>query len=188
MIRELVSVATLRTATDDRVDHRWPWILVVLDESANVDPALASQLLELCPQAGISVVAAVESDARVPRQAKATLGCVPQIGGTLALSSVWFTDPDVPPEHFEPEPANARLIDQVAMSLAPLRDATAASATTAIPRIVPLLSLFGPELADARCRSPASGRSRSPTGCVLRSASARPARSSSTSSSTDRTR
>ena len=31
------------------------------------------------------------------------------------------------------------------MSLAPLRDATSASATTAIPRIVPLLSLFGPE-------------------------------------------
>jgi S-DNA-T family DNA segregation ATPase FtsK/SpoIIIE len=146
MIRELVSVATLRTATDDRVDHRWPWILVVLDESANVDAALASQLLDLCPQSGISVVAAVGSDARVPRQAKATMGCVPQIGGTLALSTVWFTDPDVPPEHLELEPANARLIDQVAMSLAPLRDATAASATTAIPRIVPLLSLFGPEL------------------------------------------
>ncbi len=146
MVRELVSVARLRTATDDRSDHRWPWILVVLDESANVDAALASQLLDLCPQAGISVVAAVESDARVPRQAKATMGCVPQIGGTLALSTVWFTDPEVAPEHLELEPANARLIDQVAMSLAPLRDATAASATTAIPRIVPLLSLFGPEL------------------------------------------
>ena len=109
-------------------------------------PRSASQLLDLCPQAGISVVAAVESDARVPRQAKATMGCVPQIGGTLALSTVWFTDPEVAPEHLELEPANARLIDQVAMSLAPLRDATAASATTAIPRIVPLLSLFGPEL------------------------------------------
>ena len=71
---------------------------------------------------------------------------MPQLGGTLALSTVWFTDPEIPPEHLEPEPANARLIDQVAMSLAPLRDATAASATTAIPRVVPLLSLFGPEL------------------------------------------
>jgi DNA segregation ATPase FtsK/SpoIIIE, S-DNA-T family len=146
MVRELVSVARLRTGADDRADHRWPWILVVLDENADVDAALVSQLLDLCPQAGISVVAAVESDARVPRQAKATMGCVPQIGGTLALSTVWFTDPDVPPEHLELEPANARLIDHVAMSLAPLRDATAASATTAIPRIVPLLSLFGPDL------------------------------------------
>ena len=82
----------------------------------------------------------------MPRQAKATFGCVPQLGGTLALSSVWFTEPEAPPEQFELEPANARLIDQVAMSLAPLRDATAASATTAIPRVVPLLSLFGPEL------------------------------------------
>lgn len=144
MVRELVSVARSRTSTDDRVDHRWPWILVVLDETANVDPALASQLLELCPQSGISVVAAVESDARVPRQAKATFRCVPLIGGTL--SSVWFTEPQAPSEEFEPEPANARLIDQVAMSLAPLRDATAASATAAIPRVVPLLSLFGPEL------------------------------------------
>lgn len=144
MMRELVSVARLRTGSDDRADRRWPWILVVLDESANVDPALASQLLELCPQSGIAVVAAVDSDARVPRQARATLRCVPLIGG--ALSSVWFTEPQAPSEDFQPEPANARLIDQVAMSLAPLRDATAASATAAIPRVVPLLSLFGPEL------------------------------------------
>ena len=146
MMRELLSVARLRTVdvdTGDRSDHRWPWILVVLDESADVDPAIASQLLELCPDSGISVVAAVGSDARIPRQAKATLDCRPPHGG--ALSSVWFTDAETPSEQFEPEPANARLIDQVAMSLAPLRDATAASATAAIPRVVPLLSLFGPE-------------------------------------------
>ena len=61
MVRELVSVARMRTGGTDRADHRWPWILVVLDESADVDPALVSQLLELCPEAGISVVAAVES-------------------------------------------------------------------------------------------------------------------------------
>lgn len=143
LVRQLVAVARLRTGTGDRADHRWPWILVVLDESADVDPALVSQLLELCPAAGISVVVAVEVDARVPRQAKATFRCVPP--GRGALSSVWYTEPKTPSEEFEPEPANARLIDQVAMSLAPLRDATSASATTAIPRIVPLLSLFGPE-------------------------------------------
>ena len=97
MIRELVAVARLRTSIDDRADHRWPWILVILDESANVDAALVSQLLDLCPHAGISVVASVGSDARVPRQAKATIGCVPQLGGTLALSTVWFTDPEIPP-------------------------------------------------------------------------------------------
>lgn len=142
MVRELVSVARMRTA-DDRGDHRWPWILVVVDESANVDPALASQLFEHCPEAGISVVAAVGIDARVPRQAKATFRCVPLVGG--ALSSVWFTEPQAPSEEFEPEGANARLIDQVAMSLAPLRDATSSSASAAIPRTVPLLSLFGPE-------------------------------------------
>ena len=79
----------------------------------------------------------------MPRQAKATFRCVPSTRG--ALSSVWYTEPKAPSEEFEPEPANARLIDQVAMSLAPLRDATSASATTAIPRVVPLLSLFGPE-------------------------------------------
>jgi S-DNA-T family DNA segregation ATPase FtsK/SpoIIIE len=143
MMRELVSVARMRTARGDRADQRWPWALVVLDESANVDPALTSQLLELCPQAGISVVAAVASDARVPRQAKATFRCVPTVGGSL--STVWFTEPQAPGEEFEPEPANPRLIEQVAMSLAPLRDATSASATAAIPRLVPLLSLFGPD-------------------------------------------
>ena len=62
------------------------------------------------------------------------------------MSTVWFTEPQAPGEEFEPEPANARLIDQVAMSLAPLRDATSASAASAIPRVVPLLSLFGPDL------------------------------------------
>jgi S-DNA-T family DNA segregation ATPase FtsK/SpoIIIE len=143
LVRQLVAVARMRTGAIDRADHRWPWILVVLDESADVDPALVSQLLELCPQAGISVLVAVELDARIPRQAKATFRCVPSTRG--ALSSVWYTEPQTPSEEFEPEPANARLIDQVAMSLAPLRDATSASATTAIPRIVPLLSLFGPE-------------------------------------------
>jgi S-DNA-T family DNA segregation ATPase FtsK/SpoIIIE len=143
VVRQLIAVARTRTGTGDRADHRWPWILVVLDESADVDPALVSQLLELCPTAGISVVVAVELDARVPRQAKATFRCVPS--GRGALSSVWYTEPKTPSEEFEPEPANARLIEQVAMSLAPLRDATSASATTAIPRIVPLLSLFGPE-------------------------------------------
>ncbi|MET0145328.1 MAG: FtsK/SpoIIIE domain-containing protein [Ilumatobacteraceae bacterium] len=143
LVRQLIAVARTRTSADDHSDHRWPWILVILDESADVDPALVSQLLELCPMAGISVVVAVEVDARVPRQAKATFRCVPSTRG--ALSSVWYTEPKTPSEEFEPEPANARLIDQVAMSLAPLRDATSASATTAIPRIVPLLSLFGPE-------------------------------------------
>lgn len=145
ILRELLSVARMRTAeSNDRADHRWPWVLVVLDESADADPALTSQLLELCPRAGISVVAAVSTEARVPRQAVATMGCLPMMEGQL--STLWFTDPEVPGEQFEPEPANARLIDQVAMSLAPLRDATAASATTAIPRIVPLLSLFGAQL------------------------------------------
>ena len=93
----------------------------------------------------MSVVVAVGSDARVPRQAKATFGLRAAPTGARSRR-VWFTDPKTPREEFEPEPANARLIDQVAMSLAPLRDATSASATTAIPRIVPLLSLFGAEL------------------------------------------
>jgi S-DNA-T family DNA segregation ATPase FtsK/SpoIIIE len=143
LVRQLIAVARMRTGGEGRADRRWPWILVVLDESADVDPALVSQLLERCPASGISVIVAVGFDARVPRQAKATFRCVPSTRG--ALSSVWYTEPKTPSEEFEPEPANARLIDQVAMSLAPLRDATSASATTAIPRVVPLLSLFGPE-------------------------------------------
>ena len=187
MIRELVSVARLRTSSDDRADHRWPWILVVLDESANVDAALASQLLDLCPQAGISVVAAVESDARVPRQAKATMGCVPQIGGTLALSTVWFTDPDVaaraPRAGAGQRPAD-RPGGDVAGAAArrhrrqrhhgdPARRAAALAVRTGA--------------ADRRCRSPPSGPDPSRTACARRSASARPVRSSSTSSSTART-
>jgi len=143
MVRQLISVAQLRTA-DERADHRWPWVLVVVDDSAAIDPALASQLFEHCPAAGMSAVVCVDSDARVPRQAAATFRCVPVSDG--AMSSVWFTEPDVPGEEFEPEPANARLIDRLAMSLAPLRDATSANATTALPRVVPLLSLFGAEV------------------------------------------
>ena len=145
-VRELVSVARRRTSTEDRSDRndkRWPWVLVVLDESANADPALVSQLLDLCPAAGISVIATAGSETRVPRQASAVVQCNPMVGG--ALSMIWFADPELETQQFEPEIASARLTDRVALALAPLRDATAATATSSIPRTVPLLTLFGAE-------------------------------------------
>ena len=140
-VRELIEVALWRTGMQDRADHRWPWVLVVVDDAAGIDAALCSQLFDLCPQAGISVLHLSASDARAPRQADGVVRCLPSGGGDL--STVWFTDPELPTQQFEPEPASAALIDRVALALAPLRDATAATATTAIPRTVPLLQLLG---------------------------------------------
>jgi S-DNA-T family DNA segregation ATPase FtsK/SpoIIIE len=141
LLAELIEVAELRTAEDHRGDRRWPWVLVVLDGDLDPDPTLVSQLLERCPEAGISVVWACTSEARVPRQATAVVDC--QLADEFGRATLWQTDPDVEPVPVELGRVHPEVADRVARRLAPVRDASVTTPTTAIPRTAPLLSVLG---------------------------------------------
>jgi S-DNA-T family DNA segregation ATPase FtsK/SpoIIIE len=137
---ELVAVAGRRTASAQRdIDRRWPWLLVVLDASLEPDPALVAQILDRCPSAGISVLWLGRS-VRVPRQAQAVINC---IASDIGPSELWFRDPAMPSMRLEVEPVQPSVTDRAMRALAPLRDASAAHATSAIPRTVPLFAALG---------------------------------------------
>jgi S-DNA-T family DNA segregation ATPase FtsK/SpoIIIE len=137
---ELVAVAGRRTAGAQRdIDRRWPWLLVVLDASLEPDPALVAQILDRCPSAGISVLWLGRS-VRVPRQAQAVINC---IASDIGPSELWFRDPAIPSMRLEVEPVQPTVTDRAVRALAPLRDASAAHATSAIPRTVALFAALG---------------------------------------------
>lgn len=160
LLSELVEISELRVAeTDRRVDRRWPWILVVLDEQLEPEPALLSQLLDRCPTSGISVIWVGASESRVPRQAGAIVDCQPSdaepwsaamaqtmavpSGSSAQTSTLWFTDTSRPLQHLELGQVHSIVADRAARALAPIRDASVATATTSIPRSAPLLGVLG---------------------------------------------
>ena len=145
LVRQLVAVARMRTGTDEQVGPITGGrgsSSCSTSRPTSIRPSCRSSSSCARRPASPSSWPSSSTPASRGRPRRRSAACR-RPGG--ALSSVWYTEPKAPSEEFEPEPANARLIDEVAMSLAPLRDATSASAATAIPRIVPLLSLFGPE-------------------------------------------
>lgn len=123
-------------------ERRWPWMFAVLDSSLESDHADIARLLDLCPAAGMSVVWLAAGAGDVPRQAAEVL--VASDGpGNSALGTVWSTDPAVADRHIEIEQLRADIGDHIARSLAPLRDASTASAASSVPRIAPLLDVLG---------------------------------------------
>ncbi|HKY16440.1 MAG TPA: FtsK/SpoIIIE domain-containing protein [Microthrixaceae bacterium] len=147
LLAELVEVAELRSSGPDRTtDRRWPWLFVVLDGDLEPDPGLVSRLLDLCPDAGISVMWLCSSESRVPRQAAAVVDC--QLA-TDGVATLWRTDPEIAPLEVDLGRVHPDVADRVARSLAPVRDASVANATTAIPRTAPLLTVLGEDHPDA---------------------------------------
>jgi len=147
LLAALVEVADRRVADrDQRVDRRWPWVLVVLDGELDLDPSLVSQLLDRCPDAGMSVLWCSASAARVPRQARAVIDCAGTADHTEAR--LWSTDPDVDDQVVELSQVHPEVADRVARSLAAVRDASVATPTTAMPRLVPLLGVLGTDHPD----------------------------------------
>ena len=146
LLGELVEVATLREPANDRnQDRRWPWVVVFLDADLEPDPTLVSQLLDRCGETGISVVWLSTSEARVPHQAKAVVDCQLNADGDATL---WYTDPEKATQTVELARVHPDIADRVARALAPVRDATVATATSAIPRTAPLLDVLGVENPD----------------------------------------
>src|SRR5699024_3444381 len=55
LLQAVLEVAEFREQTSGHgVDRRWPWMLVVLDRQVEADPHLVAQVLDRCPDAGIS--------------------------------------------------------------------------------------------------------------------------------------
>jgi S-DNA-T family DNA segregation ATPase FtsK/SpoIIIE len=117
----------------------WPRVLVVLDEATEVDRALLSQLLDVAPAVGIHVLWLGENGLQMPRQCRAVVACP----GRGAAGRVAYTDPTVSDKMVELDGTSPATATSIARALAPLRDASASSQTTAIPRIVPLLDAVG---------------------------------------------
>lgn len=145
LLQAVLDVAEFReSGTDHGVDRRWPWVLVVLDRLVEPDPHLVAQVLDRSPDVGISVLWLSDSADRVPPQCRvvAELADRSQVGAEQ-LSRLWFTDPETPTESFSADGVDRSLPDTVARSLAPLRDASSATSTSSIPRVVPLLAAHG---------------------------------------------
>ena len=121
-------------------------VVAVIDGDQEPDATTVSQLLDLCPAAGISVIWLCSAESRVPRQASAIVDC--QVADAQGRSVLWHTDPELPVQHVELGRVHPEVADRVARSLAPVRDASVATATTAIPRTVPLLSVLGTSSPD----------------------------------------
>jgi len=142
LIRTVAKVAEARVSSrDSKLDRRWPWLVVAIDQQLEPDASVVSRLLDLCPAAGMSVIWLAESHTRVPRQANAVIELKPL--RTAELSELRFVDVDQPDQMLDPERLRSDVAAGVAQSLAPLRDATAANAVTAIPRTVPLFASLG---------------------------------------------
>lgn len=155
---QLIAVAQQRSVDGDgRVDRRWPWLLVVLDESLGLDAGVVARLLDTGGQAGMSVLWLTRSATWVPRQAQAVLRNLPSAGGP---SELWFRDPGRALVSVELESLQPDVADRAMRALAPMRDAGSADATSAIPRVVPLFAALGVDDAH-RAAGGAGGLARS---------------------------
>ncbi len=145
LLRAVLDVAEFRALTTDHgVDRRWPWVLVLLDRHLEPDPHLVAQILDQCPGVGISVIWLTDTTDRMPPQCRAVVELADRaVSGVERLSTVWFTDPSKPNQEFAADGADPTLPDTVARALAPLSDASSATATASIPRVVSLLAAHG---------------------------------------------
>jgi len=142
LLVNLLSVADERLSRRaDREGGAWPRVLLVIHEDAQPDRAILSQLLDVAGPAGIRALWLGHTALQLPRQCRATIAVADPLLGTR--SRLRFTDPDHVDREVEIEGVKSDTALEIARSLAPIRDASAATVTTAIPRRVHLLDLLG---------------------------------------------
>jgi DNA segregation ATPase FtsK/SpoIIIE, S-DNA-T family len=147
-IKEVVDFR-MSFSAQERAERCWPRIVVLLDDSIGLDPIACSQLFDVSGDAGVSVLWLAEAEAQLPRQASAVVEC--RSDTTATRGFVWFTDPEIPQRDVQLEQVRSVIADRTARALAPVRDASAASQATSIPRTAPLLDVIGSDaiVADA---------------------------------------
>ena len=141
LIRRLLTLAMQRTS------ETWPRIVLLVEESLELDGPTLSSLLESAPDAGVTVIWLGRDFGLVPRQASIVLDCPdPNLGQRARL---WTTDPTEEAIDVDPDICDLETLGRIARSLAPVRDASGASTTNAIPRVAPLLDVLGSSAGDA---------------------------------------
>ncbi len=142
LLRSIARIAEERAGSKDReIDARWPWILLVLDRSLEPDSGVTARLFDLTRNAGISVIWLTDTDRRVPRQAQAIVELAGLASGES--SSLTYVAATMKNQRFEPTRVGVDIAERACRALAPLRDASAANATTAVPRMVTLNQALG---------------------------------------------
>ncbi len=147
LIRAVARVAESRSLQgDQRLDPRWPWILVVIDRSLDPDPAVMARLGDLGPTVGVSVLWLTDTDRFVPRQAGVVTHLFAPSDG--AASRVSFVDHDVADVDIEPVRLHPSTAADIARDLAPFVDASATHAAASVPSVVTLFEALGTEAVD----------------------------------------
>lgn len=139
LIRRLASVLVARAEAEPAPAVSWPRVLVVVHERAQVDRAALAALLDSAPGGGVVCLWLGESRSELPRQCQAIVG----LGPAGEAARISFTDPGEDGQQFVPEGVSAEVAERIARSLAPVRDVSAATVTTGIPRLVKLSDLPG---------------------------------------------
>lgn len=148
LLKELLVVAEQRLAANDRGSSGyWPRLLVIIDRRLEPEPSLVSRLFDLGPTVGIAVVWLTAGKDRVPRQAEAVVTCRSLLDQRSSVVS--YTDPDLDDEPLQIERLDSRGADTITRSLAPLRDASSATSSSALPRLVTLHHALDTEDVDA---------------------------------------
>ncbi|HET9059736.1 MAG TPA: FtsK/SpoIIIE domain-containing protein, partial [Acidimicrobiales bacterium] len=137
---ERLAAATHAHTADADASWLWPRVLLVLHECSEPDRSALGALLGTGSGAGITVLWVGHDETGLPRQCDVVM----QVQDPLvAPSSMRFTAPDRQDQPFVYEGVTAPGADRIARMLAPLRDVSAATATSGIPTLVELLDLPG---------------------------------------------
>ncbi len=148
LLKEVLAVAEERSGERDRgVDQRWPRLVVVVDRHLEPDAKLVSRLLDCGPKAGLSVIWLTGGTDRVPRQATAVVGCRSLLGPVASTLS--HTEPTIDEVAVEIDRTTHEFADDVARSLAAIVDASSATGSSVLPRLVTMQSALATEVLDA---------------------------------------
>jgi len=140
LVQRLLDVVATRAGGDRLAAAPWPRVLFVCDEGAQFNRATLATLLDAAGSVGVITLWLGDEHSQLPRQCQAVLRCETPLRVSSLLR---YTDPERDDVEFDAEGINPATATTMARTLAPVRDVSAASATTGIPRSVSLFDLPG---------------------------------------------
>lgn len=135
-LRDLVALAEQRLTSGRAEPTDRPHVLVVIDDTLPLEPAVVAELLNAAPSAQLSVLWLAERADRVPWQTAVTISCRPVV--SAQPSTIVRADPSVEAAPLEIDRLPTDRAHRFAMALAPCRDSTAAGPQRSLPGLVTL--------------------------------------------------